>query len=105
MPKLDKKQKKQVYFTKLIDLITNCSDVLIVHADYVGSKQLQQIRIQLRGKAEVLMGKNTMIRTFLRQNQDEYPELGLDKLRQAMRGNVGFIFCNNAPISEVREVI
>lgn len=104
MPPLDKAAKKAAYFSKLIELIETHPNVLIVHADFVGSKQLQGIRIELRGRAVVLMGKNTMIRTCLRQNKDKYPDLGLDKLVNVVKGNIGFIFCI-APVDEVREVI
>ncbi len=38
------------------------SKILIVDADNVGSKQMQQIRISLRGKAVIMMGKNTTVR-------------------------------------------
>merc|ERR1719361_1184247 len=50
------------------------------------------------------MGKNTMIRTALRQAKDKYPDLGLEKLVATARGNIGFIFCIGS-MDEVREVI
>merc|ERR1719310_466839 len=37
-------------------------------------------------------------------NKDKYPDLGLDKLVQVIRGNIGFIFCIDS-IDKVREVI
>merc|ERR1719191_2039510 len=51
---------------------------LIIGVDFVGSKQMQEIRMKLRGKATILMGKNTMIRTCLRQHMTVNEELGLD---------------------------
>lgn len=48
--------------------------------------------MELRGKAVVLMGKNTMIRKALAIGHEEHPEAGLDKLRAIMQGNIGFIF-------------
>ena len=36
--------------------------LMVVHADNVGSRQMQKIRIALRGKGQLLMGKNTMMR-------------------------------------------
>lgn len=104
MPNAEKLAKKNLYFDKLMGLIQDYPNIMIVHADYVGSKQLQEIRIDLRGRAVVLMGKNTMIRTCLRMNKDKYPELGLDKLVNSIRGNIGFIFCI-APMDEVRAVM
>lgn len=104
MVSAEKAEKKRQYFAKLIDLIQRYPNILIVGADHVGSKQLQNIRIALRGSAVVLMGKNTMIRTALRQAKDKYPDLGLEKLIGTAKGNVGFIFCING-MDEVREVI
>lgn len=49
--------------------------VFIVGADNVGSKQMQQIRISLRGKGELLMGKNTMMRKAIRGHLENNPEL------------------------------
>lgn len=44
-------------------------------ADNVGSRQMQQIRMSLRGKAVVLMGKNTMMRKAIRGHLDNNPAL------------------------------
>ena len=44
-------------------------------ADNVGSKQMQQIRMSLRGKAVVLMGKNTMMRKAIRGHLENNPAL------------------------------
>lgn len=49
--------------------------VFIVGADNVGSKQMQQIRISLRGKGELLMGKNTMMRKAIRGHVETNPDL------------------------------
>jgi len=86
----DKKQAKQVYFNKLIQCVNDYSKILIVEADNVGSSQMQQIRIALRGKAVLLMGKNTMIRRALRGHLDKHP--GLGEFLNYVKGNVGFIF-------------
>lgn len=44
-------------------------------ADNVGSKQMQTIRLSLRGKAIVLMGKNTMMRKAIRGHLENNPAL------------------------------
>lgn len=49
--------------------------LFLVCVDNVGSKQMQQIRQSLRGRAEVLMGKNTMIRKAIRGHLDNNPAL------------------------------
>merc|ERR1712058_140563 len=41
----------------------------------VGSKQMQEIRIALRGQAVVLMGKNTMMRKAIRGHLENNPNL------------------------------
>lgn len=104
MPSAKLIAKKANYFSKLIESFQTHDNVLIVHADFVGSKQMQNIRIGLRGRATVLMGKNTMIRTALRQRIEECPELGFENLADLVRGNIGFIFCK-CPMDEVREFL
>lgn len=74
----------------------------MVSADNVGSKQMQQIRIALRGKAEVLMGKNTMMRKALRGQIPKIPQL--EKLLPHIVGNVGFVFTNE-DLAEIRDTL
>ena len=98
------KSKKPAYFAKLIELLETCPKALIIGVDFVGSKQMQEIRMRLRGKATILMGKNTMIRTCLRQHMTVNEELGLDKLLTAINGNIGFVFCHG-DMDEIREIV
>lgn len=72
----------------------------IVGADNVGSRQMQQIRISLRGLAVVLMGKNTMMRKAIRGHLEN--NQALDKILPHIRGNVGFVF-TKGDLNEVRE--
>lgn len=44
-------------------------------ADNVGSKQMQTIRLSMREKAVVLMGKNTMMRKAIRGHLENNPAL------------------------------
>lgn len=105
MPNAEKLEKKQKYFDKLIDLCLNTESALLVGVDNVASKQMQDIRIELRGKAVVLMGKNTMIRKALAIGHEEHPEAGLDILRENIKGNVGMIFNTNSTLDEIRTII
>lgn len=57
---------------QLLDDYPKC---FIVGADNVGSKQMQTIRLSLRGKAVVLMGKNTMMRKAIRGHLENNPAL------------------------------
>merc|ERR1712083_807535 len=66
MVREDKASWKANYFTKIVQLLDEYPKCFLVEADNVGSKQMQQIRISLRGHAVVLMGKNTMMRKAIR---------------------------------------
>jgi len=105
MPSAAKLAKKHEYFDKLIDLCVNTPNALIVNVDHVASKQMQQIRIELRGRAVVLMGKNTMIRKACTIGHERHPEAGLDNLRANVRGNMGFIFATECTLDDIREVL
>jgi len=74
----------------------------IVGADNVGSKQMQEIRIALRGKAIVLMGKNTMMRKAIRGHLEKNPDL--ERLLPFIKMNVGFVFTKEDLI-EVRDML
>jgi len=105
MPNAEKLAKKGAYFKKLVDLCINTPNALLVNVNHVGSTQMQDIRMELRGKAIVLMGKNTMIRKALSIGHEENPEAGLDKLRAAILGNLGFIFATNCTLDDIRTTI
>merc|ERR1712154_127063 len=74
----------------------------IVGADNVGSKQMQEIRIALRGKAVVLMGKNTMMRKAIRGHLEVNPDL--ERLLPFIKMNVGFVFTKEDLI-DVRDML
>ncbi|XP_059469895.1 large ribosomal subunit protein uL10 [Neocloeon triangulifer] len=100
MGREDKATWKANYFTKLITLLDDYPKCFIVGADNVGSKQMQQIRMSLRGHAHVLMGKNTMMRKAIRGHLEHNPNL--EKLLPYIRGNVGFVF-TRGDLVEVRD--
>jgi len=100
MGREDKATWKANYFTRLVQLMDEFPKAFIVGADNVGSKQMQQIRIGLRGTAVVLMGKNTMMRKAIRGHLDNNP--ALEKILPYIRGNVGFVF-TNGDLVEVRD--
>lgn len=102
MVKEDKPTWKANYFTRVTKLFTEFNRAFLVHADNVGSNQMQKIRASLRGKAVVLMGKNTMIRKAIRGMLDEHPHL--EKILPVIKGNIGFVFTNEDLI-EVRGLI
>ncbi|XP_069475836.1 large ribosomal subunit protein uL10 [Ambystoma mexicanum] len=102
MPREDRATWKANYFTKIIQLLDDFPKCFIVGADNVGSKQMQQIRMSLRGKAVVLMGKNTMMRKAIRGHLENNP--ALEKLLNHIRGNVGFVFTKE-DLTEIRDML
>jgi len=100
MGREDKTEWKANYFTKLVQYMEEYPKCFIVGADNVGSKQMQQIRIGLRGTAVVLMGKNTMMRKAIKGHLENNPDL--EKILPHVRGNVGFVF-TAGELTEVRE--
>jgi len=105
MPNAEKLAKKNKYFDKLINLCIDHPNMLIVGIDHVASKQMQDIRMELRGQAEVLMGKNTMIRKALQIGHERHPDAGMDLLRAVIKGNIGFIFATNCTLDHIRETV
>jgi large subunit ribosomal protein LP0 len=94
--------KKQAYFGKLVKLVEEYNKIFIVGVDNVGSNHMQKIRHALRGKAVVLMGKNTMIRKALRGYIATNP--ALDAVIPLVRGNVGFVFVKD-DLSTVKKIL
>jgi len=98
----DVQARKQEYRAKLEKYLQDYRKILIVGADNVGSSQMQKIRLALRGKAVLLMGKNTMIRKVLREMIPSNPKL--ERLMPIVYGNIGFVF-TNGDLNEVRTTI
>jgi len=93
---------KEVYFQKLKELLNKYPSIFLVNVDNVGSNQMHQIRVALRGKGVVLMGKNTMVRRALRTILSEYPQY--ERLLPHVKGNIGFVFTGE-DLKEIREII
>lgn len=102
MVKEDKSTWKANYFTRIIQLFEEFPKCFIVGADNVGSKQMQSIRTKLRGKAVVLMGKNTMMRKAIRGHLESNP--ALERLLPHIKGNIGFVFTNES-LPDIRDII
>jgi len=99
-------ERKQEYFATLEKCLTDYQRFFIVGVDHVGSKQVQDIRMALRGKAQVLMGKNTMIRKKVKQMIEENPSMeeSLSQLMPALVGNIGFVF-TDGDLKDIRDII
>lgn len=102
-------KKKVNYFKMMNELLDENDKILIVSVDNVTSAMLQAIRMALRGKAGMLLGKNTMMKKVLSQRQENgtdrdkllYQKLVTEKL---ISGNVGLIF-TNANLGEIKDVL
>jgi large subunit ribosomal protein LP0 len=114
-----KRENKYEFWQRLWRFTEEYPQALIVNADNVGSKQLQDIRRKLRGRAEVLFGKNTLLRAGLkyrmtkpRKDDEDYeqrksswfPKPELQVLSDLCKLNIGLIFCKDN-MNEVRDVI
>jgi len=102
MVREDKSTWKANYFIKIEKFFDEFDKCFIVCADNVGSLQMQQIRMSLRGRAEVLMGKNTMMRKAIRGMLDKHAEL--EKILPCIVGNIGFVFTNE-DLNEIRDLL
>jgi len=94
--------RKEKYVKDLLSCLEKFKNVLIVQCDNVGSSQMQKVRIALRGKGQLLMGKNTIIRKFVREQITVNPKL--EALLPFVFGNIGFVF-TNADLRETRTLI
>jgi len=95
-----RKLKKFLYRKKLNALLDEYKSVLIIQVDNVGSSQMQQVRIALRGHGVMLLGKNTMCRSVILSRKD--PKL--KALSDLCVMNMGFVF-TNGNLKQVRDII
>jgi len=101
-PKSARKIRKESLKAKLDKYLNEFKNVLICTVDNVGSHQMQKVRISLRGKAVVLMGKNTICRKAIREHMVENPSL--EALLPYVKGNIGFVFTNH-DLNLIRKIV
>lgn len=97
-----KRERKVAFRARMVEYLESYKAILVINVDNVGSSQLQQVRIALRGKAVILMGKNTMMRAVIREQIEKAPQYA--PILDALNGNVGFCFTNEN-LNEVRDLI
>jgi len=102
-----RKLRKAKFKVKLEKYIEKYPAILVCGIDHVGSNQMQKVRISIRGKANILCGKNTMIRRVMTDlvEANKYPQL--DSLLQAdlIKFNVALIFTSVNDLSDIRKVV
>ncbi|GAA6022629.1 hypothetical protein JCM10207_003929 [Rhodosporidiobolus poonsookiae] len=96
------RDEKLAYFAKLKDFIETYPSIFVVNVDNVGSNQMHQIRQALRGKGQILMGKNTMVRRAIRLILADHPDF--ERFLPLVKGNVGFVF-TSGDLKDIRDVI
>jgi len=97
-----KKEKKGEYFNRFISLLQEYHKILIVICDNIGSAHMQRIRRSLRGKAVLLMGKNTMRRKAIRLHLEENPDW--EGILPYITGNIGLVFTNDDDLRGIRNI-
>jgi len=103
--------KKAKYLEKVQSLLAEYKSCFVVNCDNVGSKQIAEVRMALRGAtagepdiATMLMGKNTMMRKAFGIFLDANPGHVFENLLPKLVGNVGLIF-TNSDLNMVAEII
>jgi len=97
--------RKQEYFERLTGLFSNYAKCLMVTADNVGSFQMQQVRMALRGEAVVCFGKNTMMRRVLKSFLEQNPGHDYKKIMSSINGNTGLVFTNCPDLGKIKQII
>jgi large subunit ribosomal protein LP0 len=98
-----KQARKQAYFEKLLKLLEEYTQIIVVTCDNVGSSHMQEIRKALRPYGAVLlMGKNTLVRKVIKGQIPKNPSLEL--LLPLVWGNVGFVFAKGE-LPKIRDLL
>lgn len=98
------KEKKTQYVEKLTTLLKTYTKVFFVQVDNVGSQQMHETRFKMRGKAEILMGKNTLIRKVIKDFMEENPDHPIGIIYEKVSGNCGMVF-TNYDLTEIKDII
>jgi len=99
-----KTERKQSFFVKFTNLLAEYNKVVIAESDNVGSNQMQKIRIELRGKGVMVMGKKTIMRKVIRGFAEAGKNSPWESLLPSIKGNVAFVF-SKGDLSEVKKVL
>jgi large subunit ribosomal protein LP0 len=98
------KDKKKEYFIKMTRMLSTYTKVFVVSVDNVGSQQMNATRRSMRGVAEILMGKNTLMRKVLKEFLEANPGHFYANIEEKLAGNIGFVF-TNGDLPKIRDLI
>lgn len=111
MPASALSDEKIAYEERLNKLLDTYDRVLFCLMDNVRSQQIHDVRISLRGKGELIMGKKTMQKKIIRLRADREGATPLQKQFAAdvingglLAGNLGMVFTNE-DVSVVRGIL
>jgi len=97
-------ERKQNFKITLEKLLSNYSRMFVVELDNVTSNQMHQVRMAMRGRAEMFVGKNTMVRFVIKKFGEEHKNQALFALADELEGNVALIFTNE-DLRDIRPII
>jgi large subunit ribosomal protein LP0 len=97
-----RRARKARYKTKFEQILRDYKNALVIGVDNVGSLQMAKIRVALRGKGIMVLGKNTLMRKIIRDEAVANPKL--ESLLEFVRGNMGLVF-TNGDLQSVRTII
>ena len=86
--------KKEI-FTDLVQLLEKYSVIAVADLEKVRSSQIQEIRKKLRGKADLIVAKNTILRKA--SDSIASKKQNVDKFAQALAGSKVLIFTQMNP--------
>jgi len=98
------KEKKQAFIERVQVILGSYTKFFVVTVENVGSKALQMTRLQMRGKAEILMGKKTLLRKALDLFLEKNPDHIMAAIKPHMYGATGFVF-TNGDLGDIRDLI
>jgi len=104
-------EAKREYETRLNALMTKYSKVLFLSVDNVRSQQVHDVRRDLRGKGEFLMGKKTLQSKIIENRAKRDNATDIDKAfhekcieLHLLKGNSGLLF-TNADLKEMSDIL
>jgi len=94
------RKEKEEYMKKFVNLLETYPSAVLVTVDNIGSHHMQRIRVSLRGRAVVQLGKNTLMRKAIKDKLTEHPEW--EAILPCIKGNIGFVFTKEN-LSDLRD--
>ena len=78
---------------KLVDGLENHKTIGLVQMESIGAKTVQKLRADLRGRAQIMVAKNTLMRKAIEVANVS----GVEQLTDKISGPVAFLFTNDSP--------